>query len=865
MPAAAQFDVFISYNRADREAVEFLALHLSDAGLKPWLDTWNLAGGDEWQIAIEEALESSRACAVVVGPTGIGPWQHEEMREAIDKRVRSRGGGKPFKVIPVLLPDANRGDRSSLPRFLVATTWIEFRHSVEDKIVLQRLREAISGVVADPSAPAAAEAVCPYRGLDTFDVGDARFFFGREALVGWLLDALRPTREPHNPNRFLALVGPSGSGKSSVARAGVLAGLRSDAFEGSGTWPIAILRPGFNPIESLCVAVSEALEMEGDPSATLKFITDLEADRTLLHLAARRSLYGKGATQRLVILVDQFEELFLLCQSDETRRAFIQAVVHASTVPGGQVVVLITMRADLYGEMAADGGLAALVGSHQVLLEPMNAEELVSAIVQPAKLVGCRFEEGLVDSLVRDVDGQAGALPLLQFALAELWKRREDDLLRHESYRKLGGVGGAVQKRAEDIYFEFDEVEKEICREVFQRLTHSGEGARDFAKRVRLNELFSSVGPPDDIKQVVERLASPDARLVAMEAGPLEPQEKFVEVTHEALILGWPRLRNWLDEDREFLLWLQRLRGYIEDWRRMRLTDDVLLRGALLEEARDWQKRRGSHLNPQERDFIERSSAAVVDAPSERRIASLEGEVSRAQQRFADFQHQARSPLVQLAIRTKKVLQRAELPHDLEQELRAISGLAERTDRLVRSASLLGGAADLVKRISPESIRPDALLGHVESLVEEAQLLGRRKDGVRFEVDRMSFRRLESERVEVDARFLELALGAIIDNAVKYSYGNTVTRIHATVTREGPCVCVASTGIQIPKDEIKLVTRRGWRGKEAANATGGGSGIGLWIADEIMRAHGGKMSIRSKAESVTEVCLRLPRERSRDG
>ena len=263
---ATCFHVFLFHSSADKAAVEELARRLAKEGVQAWLDKWNLIPGDPWQQALEKALTESETCAVFVGPSGFGPWQNEEMRAAIDRQVRDNG--RHFRVIPVLLPGAERAERSSLPAFLAATTWVEFRDSLDDSDAFHRLVGGIRGL--EPGAgpgQAIHEGQCPYRGLRVFDVGDTPFFFGREALIQWLLNEVRQTTEGRPVNRFLAIVGASGSGKSSVARAGLVAALNQDVIPGSSRWPVAILRPGPDPLESLAVALSRTVKIGQGASA----------------------------------------------------------------------------------------------------------------------------------------------------------------------------------------------------------------------------------------------------------------------------------------------------------------------------------------------------------------------------------------------------------------------------------------------------------------------------------------------------------------------------------------------------------------------------------------------------------------------
>ncbi|MEI8017445.1 MAG: toll/interleukin-1 receptor domain-containing protein [Schlesneria sp.] len=251
----ASFHVFLSHNSVDKPAVEELARRLKADGIEAWLDKWHLVPGTPWQPALEQALADSMSVAVFVGPSGISPWQDEEMRAAISKRVRQKDN--EFRVIPILLPGGTREERSRLPEFLLASTWVEFRNSLDEDEAYHRLKSGVLGVAPGlPPGAAIFEGECPYRGLQAFQPEHSAFFFGREARIEWLLNALRPAQSfdrsgTPRENRFLAIVGSSGSGKSSLARAGLVPALRNGKLEGSATWPILICRPGHDPLESL--------------------------------------------------------------------------------------------------------------------------------------------------------------------------------------------------------------------------------------------------------------------------------------------------------------------------------------------------------------------------------------------------------------------------------------------------------------------------------------------------------------------------------------------------------------------------------------------------------------------------------------
>jgi hypothetical protein len=601
----AHYDVFLSHNSADKPAVEELARRLAKEGLQPWLDKWNLIPGEPWQAAIEDALRDCATCAVFIGPSGAGPWQNEEMRAAIDRRVGESQGD--FRVIPVLLPGAERGERGRLPTFLVATTWVEFRRSLDDEDAFHRLVCGIRGIEPGPGPGGAiCEGECPYRGLRFFDVEHTPFFFGREALTGWLLDALR------GDNRFLAILGPSGSGKSSLARAGLLAALKQGEIEGSARWPVVISRPGPDPLESLAVALSpytaDVLDLAGK----------LREDERRLHITARVALRDAPPEQRLVVLVDQFEEVFTLCHDERQCQALIDNLLHAASVAKGQTVVLLTLRADFYSKCAAHPRLAAALSDHQLLVGPMTEDELRRAIERPARLAGCEFEPGLVDVLLRDVLDQPGGLPLLQHALLELWGQRQGRRLTLAAYQTIGGVAGALERRAEAVYSQLSAPEQEICRRIFLRLTQPGEGTEDTKRRASLRELLPAEGQTETVEAVVHTLAGPEVRLVTTEGDKAAEAERFVEVAHEALIRGWPRLREWIERDREALRVQRRLTEAAREWERCGRDESYLYRGARMAEANEWAEAHAGELNVQEREFLDTSTESAQREAAER-------------------------------------------------------------------------------------------------------------------------------------------------------------------------------------------------------------------------------------------------------
>ncbi|MDH4136203.1 MAG: TIR domain-containing protein [Anaerolineae bacterium] len=628
MTEEIRYDVFLSHNSQDKPAVEQLAHWLTDeAGLQPFLDRWHLIPGEPWQEALEEALDQSRTCAVFIGPRGIGPWENEEMRAAIEQRV----AGRAFRVIPVLLPGAERGERGRLPAFLTRATWVEFRESLDDTDAFHRLVAGIKGIAPGRGPDEVAyEGVCPYRGLQVFEEEHAPFFFGREAATEWLVNDLRRSR-------FLAVISPSGSGKSSLVRAGLVPALRRGDLPGSEAWPLCVFRPGHRPLESLAVALIRLVGLSDDPTALSRLMDALAADQRQLHLTTRLALADAPADRTIALVVDQFEELFTLCRDEEQREPFIDNLLCASAIEGGRAVVVLTMRADFYGKCATYPDLAARITDHQMLVSPMVEEELRQAIERPAQLVGLEFEGGLVEALLRDVQAEPGALPLLQHALLELWERRERHRLTFAAYREIGGIQGAIAHRAEAIYADFDAVQQAITRRIMLRLVAPGEGTEDTRRRAQKSELLPTGEQAEATEAVIQTLA--DARLVTT-ARDMATGEEQVDVSHEALIRGWPRLREWIDEDRAELRTHRRLTEAANEWSSKDQDESYLYRGARLAEAEDWAETHADDLNPLERKFLESSVAS-----QEREQAYAEELELQRYEFISILAHELRTPL----------------------------------------------------------------------------------------------------------------------------------------------------------------------------------------------------------------------------
>lgn len=448
---------------------------------------------------------------------------------------------------------------------------------------LRRAGETLPGPdTTSPDVPAARN---PYKGLRAFRAEDAGDFFGRERLIAELLEAARRFSRP-GATRFLAVVGPSGSGKSSVVLAGLLPRLRGGALPGSVRWTyLDPLLPGAHPLEALSVALANAL-----PHSSLSAIrADLDASERGLHLLASR--LARAPEDRVVLLVDQAEELFTLTTDEEERRRFIDLLVTAVSEPRGPLLALLTLRADFYDRPMSYIQLGRLVDAQSLAVLPLEPGELRAAIEGPARLpdVGLAFEGDLVGDLLYEVRGQAGALPLLQFILDQLYERRQGRLLTEGAYRELGGVRGALARQAEATYQALpDEEHRRLARALSLRLIEPGASAQETTRRrVSRAELqLADAGQTARLGTVAEAFVG--ARLLtASERGG----ERTLEVSHEALIREWTRLGAWLAEAREDVQLQGRLSADAAEWEKRGRPADALYRGTVLAEAHAWAGR----------------------------------------------------------------------------------------------------------------------------------------------------------------------------------------------------------------------------------------------------------------------------------
>ena len=443
------------------------------------------------------------------------------------------------------------------------------------------------------ASPRRAEERNPYKGLRAFTEADAHDFFGRGALTRRLVTRMS---EPGRGSRFLAVVGPSGGGKSSVVRAGLVPAIRQGALEGREDPFIAEMLPGAHPIDELEAAL---LRIAVRPVPRLHDRLDA-GSRGLLEAV---DLVAPGHAD-VVLVVDQFEEVFTLTAEERERELFLEALRVATADPESRLRVIVTLRADFYDRPLIYPRFGELLAERTEAVPPLTPDELEQAIRGPVERVGVRPEPGLVAEMIADVAHQPGALPLLQYALTELFERRNEDRLTLAAYQELGGITGALSARAERIFEATDHQGRRATKQTFLRLVTLGEGRQDTRRRITRSELDALDIERESIDIVVDTFGR--HRLLTFDREP-STREPTVEIAHEALLSAWGRLRTWIDDAREDLRLERGLARAAAEWRGSDADQSFLMRGARLEQLETWSVTTELSVGGPERAYLKAS------------------------------------------------------------------------------------------------------------------------------------------------------------------------------------------------------------------------------------------------------------------
>jgi WD40 repeat protein/serine/threonine protein kinase len=444
----------------------------------------------------------------------------------------------------------------------------------------------------------------PYKGLKAFSEADARNFFGREKLTHKLIHRMQ---EDDQYRRFLAILGPSGSGKSSLVKAGLIPAIWRGEIPGSDEWVVTTMLPGAHPLDELEVALKRVAANYANN--LLEMLS--QNDRGLVKVS---QLILPDDDSELVLVIDQFEELFTLVEDEATRVHFLDLIKSTITDPRSRVRIIVTLRADFYDRPLYYPEFGEILRHRVETVLPLSTAEIEQAIIEPSKRLGIKYEDGLVAHIMGDVNYQAGALPLLQYALTELFERREGRIITHAAYQAIGGTIGALANRADELCNQLTPEGQAAVRQMFMRLVTLGEGTEDTRRRTPRAELLAVGNYPDLIDDIITTFA--DYRLLALDHNPIT-REPTVEVAHEAILREWERLRAWLNDSRDDIKLQRSLANVANEWKLHQHDESFLVRGRRLEQFQLWSLTPQLFMTPLEMNFLSASLAAHEDRESE--------------------------------------------------------------------------------------------------------------------------------------------------------------------------------------------------------------------------------------------------------
>ncbi|BBD58033.1 pentapeptide repeat-containing protein [Nostoc sp. HK-01] len=449
----------------------------------------------------------------------------------------------------------------------------------------------------------------PYQGLLAFRETDGDRFFGRDKQIEQLWQRFRELHDNESAVRVLPIYGPSGSGKSSLALAGLIPKLGAKPLPGSNQARLVVLVPGSHPLESLAAMLARVTTNDPTPvSKTREFAQELTQQNNHQEYDGLRRIadvFPDIVVSPLIVLVDQFEEVYTLCKDKAERDAFVGNLLCAAAEPSKRVSVILTLRSDFLGETQQHPRLNKLFSEQGFLVPIMQPEDLEAAIVRPAAQAGYQLNSAVVQLLVEQTEGRE-ALPLLQFTLTRIWEGLQNDVDPAETLENIGGVGGALAEEAQRLYKSLNAEEQAIARRIFLALVQIGEGTKNTRRRAALSELIADEKEATTVRAIINRFAAPGVRFLATFFD--EQSGEMIEVAHEVMIRNWGQLQEWLTECQEHLRKKRKIEQAAEDWIDKDKSQEYVLQGRPLRDAREFMQAqkdyRETALSSLAKDFV---------------------------------------------------------------------------------------------------------------------------------------------------------------------------------------------------------------------------------------------------------------------
>lgn len=877
MTASPRTGIFISYSHKDEEWLHRLRKMLRPVEDRHQISTWSdkdIKPGDRWRDEIEKSLAAAKVAVLIVSPDFLAS---EFIKEYELPRLFEKAGKKELPILWVaarysMFQETGIGDLQALND---PTEPLESLSPAEQERVLVQICQGIKSAAQSADGPrskapkwrarrgvrAAGETIsgrggaplCPYRGLFAFREEDGEFFFGRDTF------AERLVKETRKKN-FIALIGSSGVGKSSVILSGLVPRLRQRT-----DWLILTFRPGDRPCRALAAALIPYLEDQKSESERLievaRLAKLLTAGEVELRDIAERVIEKNHGAGRLLLIIDQFEEVYTHCEDSDERKQFLNSLLRAAKAASPQTApplsLLIAMRADFLGYALSDRAFADALQNADLKLGPMSREEMRDAIEKPAHKLRVRIQDGLTERIMEAVSEEPGSLPLLEFALTQLWAQQSGGELTHQAYDEIGGVRNALATYAEEIFSRLDDGSQKQAQSIFVQLVRPGEGTEDTRR------LASRLEIGEDKWAMVAHLAN--ARLVVSGRND-ETGLETAEVVHEALIQGWPRLRQWMAIDREFRTWQERLRASIIQWKSNDRDRALLLQGALLERARWWKGQRPSDINAAEQEYIAASEDYDREKLDERqKVARLHEQVEELKMQVVQGPASAlaltglaasvwRHSVNGAAINIKNLLTLMRMD---------ASGWGLEAAHAVRLNERLAFIERLVEKIlrdeglptfNPEMVVERVSLG--DFLRELVSRLARNRfyGGVEFVLDLTDGGALVTLQPDWFSRAIEM----LIDNAVEAMSGSALRRVTmvTSVADDRLVLTISDTGGGMLPEMADSVFKKA--------ATGGRMGkfaVGLLMTRMILETYRGDIRVKETGPEGTTFVITLPLER----